>query len=403
MRAFSRNGGVLATLDLVDHLETSEHFRTRVINYFGEYQTRPKSDVEVREPYVRGLGRLPLGLGRHLVSRQRNRMLEHGMRDADLIIMPDDWGVTFTAAFDIARRRNIPICCVVHIDLDNKFSAPGRRQPWTKEQTLACYRKADLIICVSGGIRERLARDLPDRADHIIAIQNGVDLARIDRLAAEPLPEGTALPDLPCFTALGRLVWQKGFDLLIEAHARLLAQGAERHAIAIIGEGPDRAALQAKATALGVADTVHFLGYVENPFPILARSAGLVTSSRFEGFPLSTTEGCALGIPVISTTCNYGPAEILDHGRYGALVPVEDPQALAAAMQDHLAHPETLRRKAAASFRDRQRLSAEYCHARYEAALAGIPLRNGRMRVEENAKLFPVVVPLPEPHVEGQP
>lgn len=84
-------------------------------------------------------------------------------------------------------------------------------------------------------------------------------------------------------------------------------------------------------------------------------------------------------------------------------MPVEDPEALAGAMQGHLAHPEALRRKAATSFRDRQRLSAEYCHARYEAALAGIPLRNGRARVEENAKLFPAVAPLPETHVEGQP
>ena len=112
---------------------------------------------------------------------------------------------------------------------------------------------------------------------------------------------------------------------------------------------------------------MQFYGFAANPFAIMARATALCSPSRFEGFPLTTTEGAALGIPVIATACPYGPPEILEDGRYGALIPTEDVAALAAAMRAHLVDPAPLRQKAAASFAARARLSAERCHAQYEA------------------------------------
>lgn len=235
----------------------------------------------------------------------------------------------------------------------------------TKEDTLLEYRTVDRIICVSKGIRDSLAAALPEKADDIIAIPNGVDLERIDR-AVRLAPEGP-LPEEPFFLGVGRLDHAKGFDLLIEAHARILKAGAPAHRLVILGEGRLRERLQAHAAACGIVDSVDFRGFTANPFPFMARALALCTSSRFEGYSLATAEASALGVPVISTACPHGPSEILEGGRYGALVAPDSAEALADAMQAHLANPADLRERAAASWQDRDRLSHRHALARYEA------------------------------------
>jgi glycosyltransferase involved in cell wall biosynthesis len=109
-------------------------------------------------------------------------------------------------------------------------------------------------------------------------------------------------------------------------------------------------------------------------------------SSRFEGFSFAVAEAAALGVPVIAFDCPHGPAEILEGGRYGELLPPENPERLAAAMLAHLTDARPLRRKAAASFHARDRLSAEHCYSKY-AALFDELLHGG---AERQASRLPV-------------
>jgi glycosyltransferase involved in cell wall biosynthesis len=97
--------------------------------------------------------------------------------------------------------------------------------------------------------------------------------------------------------------------------------------------------LEDLARRLGIADDVAFPGFVDNPYCWLSRARLFALSSRVEGFGMVLAEALALGVPVVATDCPSGPREILQGGRYGALVPVGDPGALAAAMTAALAGP----------------------------------------------------------------
>src|SRR4029450_4389351 len=106
---------------------------------------------------------------------------------------------------------------------------------------------------------------------------------------------------------LGRLWPEKGFELLVEAHAKVRAAGLP-HGLVIVGRGPELDALRALVDRLGVSNSVLLPGFVANPFPVLARASLLCVPSRFEGFGLTIAEALVLGVPVVSTDCG-GPSE----------------------------------------------------------------------------------------------
>lgn len=135
----------------------------------------------------------------------------------------------------------------------------------------------------------------------------------------------------PIVLAVGRLVPQKGFDLLIEAFAAV----AQRHpdwSLVIVGQGPEEARLRGMAGGLLGRGTVTFQGAVTD-LERFYRSAGLfVLPSRFEGFPNALLEAMASGCAVIAANCPAGPAEIVRQGIDGVLVPPEDVRALITEM-----------------------------------------------------------------------
>src|SRR6185436_7921729 len=99
--------------------------------------------------------------------------------------------------------------------------------------------------------------------------------------------------------------------------------------LAILGDGPLRGELEARARALGLGDAIAFLGYDKNPYRYMKAARLVLQSSRAEGLPGSLIQSLACGTPVVATDCDHGPREVVRDGVDGYLVPVGQPQALA--------------------------------------------------------------------------
>jgi glycosyltransferase involved in cell wall biosynthesis len=142
----------------------------------------------------------------------------------------------------------------------------------------------------------------------------------------------------------------------------------------ILGEGAERKSLEALIKELGVVDDVRLLGFQKNPYTYMSRAAAFVLSSIYEGFPNVLLEALACACPIVSTDCPNGPAELLDDGQYGLLVPVGDDAAFAEAIIHALEAPSNvkqLRRRA-------QEFSIDKIADRYLEILLGSELRNTR-------------------------
>ncbi|MBK1733239.1 hypothetical protein CKO41_15925 [Thiococcus pfennigii] len=122
--------------------------------------------------------------------------------------------------------------------------------------------------------------------------------------------------------------------MLLETFARLRRTRPAR--LMILGDGPERPALEAQARRLGIDADVALIGFVSDPLPYMAQADLFVLSSRYEGLGNVLVEAMAVGCPVVSTDCPSGPREILEDGHHGPLVPVENAEMLAEAMAEHL-------------------------------------------------------------------
>lgn len=131
--------------------------------------------------------------------------------------------------------------------------------------------------------------------------------------------------------AVGRLTEQKGFDVLLCAIKQARERGCNLD-LTIFGEGEDREKLTGLAQTLGISGHVQFPGRSLRPHDWVGKGGIFVLSSRYEGFANVLIEAMASGFAVISTACDWGPSEIVTHGRDGLLVPPEDPEALAEAI-----------------------------------------------------------------------
>jgi len=206
-------------------------------------------------------------------------------------------------------------------EIDN-LTASGPIRSLLRALVRRIHRRADCVLAVAEDLGGRLARETPGATTRVI--HNPIDLDAIAAAARRSPPE---TPTRPFIVAAGRLVRQKGFDLLIDAYASCLE--AREFELVILGEGPLEADLKRRAQALGVGAVVRFVGFQANPWAWFARARLFVLPSRWEGFGNVVAEAMACGAPVLVSDCDFGPREQVVHGVSGW---VAQPDALAAAM-----------------------------------------------------------------------
>ena len=197
------------------------------------------------------------------------------------------------------------------------------------------YPWADGIIAVSGGVADDLAHLIKIPRERIQVIYNPVVTPELFEKATALLEHPWFKPgNPPVLLAVGRLTGQKGFDVLIRAFS-LVRKNCQARLI-ILGEGEERSALESLIREFDLEQDIRMPGFLPNPYPYMAQAAAFVLSSRWEGLPTVLVEAMALGAPIISTDCPSGPREILMGGKYGLLVPVDDPFTLATGIETTL-------------------------------------------------------------------
>lgn len=216
-----------------------------------------------------------------------------------------------------------------------------RLQPWV-------YRWADAIVAVSRGVADDMVHNIGVPAGRMQVIRNPVVTPELLSLASEPVDHPWFAPGQPpVILGVGRLTAPKDFPTLIRAFAKVRQRRPAK--LVILGEGEDRPMLERLHADLGLQGDVDLPGFVLNPYAFVARASAFVLSSRREGSPNVLVEAMACGTPVVATDCPSGPAEILDEGQLGGLVPIRDPDALAEAIVQTLEAPlaaECLQRRA---------------------------------------------------------
>ncbi len=186
-------------------------------------------------------------------------------------------------------------------------------------------------VAVSDGLRNTLVKTWHSKSGKTIAIHNPVFFP--DDTCVASRDELLRRDDV--ILAVGRLAPVKEYATLIRAFARLKRPNAR---LVILGKGPEEAKIRALAARLGVADRVSMPGYLPDPWKAYETAKCFVLTSRSEPFGNVIVEALAHGLPVVTTACS-GPLEILQHGRFGKIVPVGDDLQLADAINATLADP----------------------------------------------------------------
>ena len=353
--AFYRNGAVNFYVNLAEELVLlGLEVKILAIEHREPHSRLPREYVKIN---------LALGPGQ---SYRRESLLTLLIRlikstlSSDIMILTWEYGPAVKWPSRVAYFFHKPTIAIVQNNIQKSlvdYSSKNERHilRWA-------YAQARAIVCASKDLIASVAQEVNHK--NIISISNAINVEQVRSLAKLSCSPVLTLDEIPFMVGMGRVSPQKGFDLLIRSHAAVLKKGV-RHRLVLIGEGNDHATLSALAINLGVSESVIFLGFLTNPYPVLARASLFCLSSRYEGFGLVVAEAAALSVTTISTDCIAGPREILADGLYGDLVETESVEALSNDIERHFRDPERLLKKAQASAKLDDRFSMQTCAQRY--------------------------------------
>ncbi len=318
----------------------------------GELLAEVPSDVSIHE--ARGTDGLRLPGWNRL---QRIRSLTRIIRAERIDVVYDR---TYLATLDAAaacRGMSVGRLSAAVADPAIQWAMYAKRPYWLcRRYARWAYHTADLVLANSAGLARQLREFWSLSADRVRVQPNAFDWSRIDELA------GTAGPDPRRMTLLtvGRIDRDKGHHDLLLALREVLRETPGLPVVwRIVGTGPEEATLRRLVAEWGLESHVEFVGVVTNPYAEYRRANLFCLPSRTEGLPNVLIEALGCGTPVLSTDCPSGPAEILDRGAYGQLVPVGDVAALTAALREWLRAP--------AAWRSRTDQGRAAMRARYDA------------------------------------
>ncbi len=272
-------------------------------------------------------------------------------------------------ALEKSLQPSVTLSFLTRANVANWASRAARRKPWiiservntsahlghgfsgrlSRSLVSLSYRHATRVIAVSQGVADDLSHNFAVPTNKISVIANPVDITRISRLALEKHPVHTQEPYI---VAIGRLVENKNFRLLIDAFSA--ASVPEK--LIIIGDGPLRSVLEKQIADHGLQDRIILTGFISNPFPLLAGAQFFVLPSNAEGFPNGLVEAMSTGTAVVSTNCRSGPSEILAQQSnmtiermtpvdFGVLVPCDQIDAMADSL--HYLQDDVIRKRLA--------------------------------------------------------
>jgi glycosyltransferase involved in cell wall biosynthesis len=260
-----------------------------------------------------------------------------------------------------AASTRTPVRIVTRHYTDHHIAAPLRYA----ERFVT--RRATRVIAVSEAVRRHLlAIGVPDA--RIRVVYNGIDVARGDACRLEgPLPWPAEWKDRLLIASVGNLIGYKGQRTLIEAFAKIRAGNPDARLV-LIGEGPERAALEELAQRLGVAADVAMPGHRTDVPALLRHCRIYVQPSRIEAFGIAAAEAMAAGVPVVASNVE-GLPELVQEGETGLLVPSRDTDSMAEAVLSLAADPGRARDMGAAG---RNRIEREFTIQRHVAATADV-------------------------------
>jgi glycosyltransferase involved in cell wall biosynthesis len=253
-----------------------------------------------------------------------------------------------------AARRDVIRVAQDHMNL-------ATYKPALRESIAWAYPRVDAVTLLTQHDLQDYRQALPGSGARLECIPNGIP--------SWPLPP--AALESKVLIAAGRLVRQKGFDLLLDAFQRVSARHPDWQ-LWIFGDGASRDSLATQIDRLGLTERAHLKGTTGQLDKRLAEASVFVLSSRFEGLPMVLLEAMTAGLPAVAFDCPTGPAEVIEHGTSGLLVPPEDIDAMAAGICDLIERPAERKAMGAAALKASERYSMSSVAEMWEQLFADL-------------------------------